>query len=159
MSASNASTLLQHWARSSVSLRPPVTRKEIEAFEQRYSIKLPDEIRDYYLAADGFAAPNDQDENGFCFWPLTRVCPVASYENGRLSTEDTKDCFLFADYLSECWSYAFCVGSRSLNVGVCIVGTADGRPIWIAQGFSEFVELYVRDDERLYPGRADVVDS
>lgn len=57
---------------------------------------------------------------------------------------------IFADYLSHSWAYAFRLTSGSVQVPVCIVGTATGTPKWIADGFPQFVELYVRDDERLY---------
>ena len=143
--------LMEKW-RSELQLQllPPATELEIREFERRQGVRLPDDLRDYYRAANGFAPPDDQDQNGFCFWPLTRVCPVATFGSGDWSSADTKDCFLFADYLILCWAYAFRLTASSSSTPVCIVGTADGHPRWIARDFREFVELYVRDDERLY---------
>ena len=82
---------------------------------------------------------------------MARVCPVAEFDNGQWAAEDTKDCFLFADYLSLSWGYAFGLTPGSDRARVCIVGTADRRPLWIATEFREFVDLYLRDDERIYP--------
>jgi hypothetical protein len=151
MSASTGGRLVKHWrSRSAVSLMPPVTAAEVKAFEEQYMVRLPDEVREYYRAANGFAPANDQDENGFSFWPLTRVCPVKTFDGGRWSSEDTEDCFVFADYLSLSWGYAFRLTSDPVRAAVCIVGTASRRPRWIADSFLEFVELYVREDQRLY---------
>lgn len=150
MKAATGVVLLQHWSRSPIALMPPIAAEEIKLFEQEYSVRLPDEIRDYYLAANGFAPPDDQDENGFSFWPLSRVCPVATFDGGCWSSAGTEDCFLFADYLSLSWGYAFYARLGSVRTRVCIVGTADRRPIWIADGFREFVDLYIDGDERLY---------
>ena len=151
MSRLSGAILLEYWRSSSgLALIPPVTEGEIHEFERRHGVRLTDELRDYYRAANGFAPPNDQDENGFCLWPLARVCPVLTFDSGRRSSEDTRDCFIFADYLSWCWAYAFRLTSSSSSTPVCIVGTADNRPKWIARDFLEFVDLYVRNDERLY---------
>ncbi|MEO8682347.1 MAG: SMI1/KNR4 family protein [Vicinamibacterales bacterium] len=142
--------LRRHWSRLAITLAPPVTVEELTTFERTHDVRLPTELRDYYLAANGFAPPSDQDENGFSFWPLTRVCPVATFDGGAWFSDEAERCFLFADYLSLSWGFAFCVTPDSVHARICIVGTADRRPVWIADGFSKFVELYVRNDERLY---------
>lgn len=151
MNSSLRDALLQYWgAQPGLQLRPPAGPDEIYAFEQKYQVRLPEELRAFYLAADGFAPPDDQDQNGFSFWSLARVCPWNSYEDGRWSSEKTAECYVFADYLSVSWAFAFRLTSESLQVPVCIVGTATGTPRWIADSFEQFVELYVRDDEVLY---------
>jgi hypothetical protein len=153
MISSSASTLVHHWKQLPISLLPPVDKREIEAFERRYSTTLPGAIRDYFLAVNGFGAPNDQDPNGFSFWPLARVCLTSELDQGRWSAPNAGNCFLFADYLSLSWGYAFQVTAETSEARVCIVGTADRLPIWIASRFSEFVNLYINDDDKLYPVR------
>jgi hypothetical protein len=143
--------VMEKWrSEPELKLFPPATELEIREFERCHNVRLPDDLRDFYRAANGFAPPHELDQNGFCFWPLARVCPIATFDSGRLSSADTKDCFVFADYLLQCWAYAFRLTSSSSSAPVCIVGTVDGRPRWIARDFWEFAELYVRDDELLY---------
>lgn len=151
MNASVGAVLVKHWRRqSAIALMPPVSADEIAAFERKYRVQLPGEIREYYLAANGFGPQHDQDENGFSFWPLARVCPVNAFDNGKWSSDQTHDCFIFADYLSLSWGYAFRLTSDSLPTQVCIVGTATRNPRWIADSFLAFADLYIRDDHRLY---------
>lgn len=151
MDASVGTALLKHWrSRSALALMSPVTPDEITAFEQKYKVQLPAEIRDYYLAANGFGPADDQDDNGFSFWPLARVCPVNAFDGGKWSSDQTHNCFIFADYLSLSWGYGFRLTPDAIRAAVCIVGTATRNPRWIAESFSAFVDLYIRDDERLY---------
>lgn len=151
MRASAGTLLLQHCSEKRITLMPPATAAEIKTFERDHAIQLPGEIRDYYLSVGGFAPSNEQDLNGFSFWPLGRIHPVATFEAGRWSAKDTAGCFLFADYLSLSWGYALDLAQVSLSARVCIVGTANRRPIWIADDLRQFVELYISDDKRLYP--------
>jgi hypothetical protein len=151
MHPSVGATLLKHWrSRPAIALMPPVTADEIKEFARKHQVQLPEEIREYYLSVNGFGPADDQDENGFSFWPLARVCPVNAFESGKWSSDETHDCFIFADYLSYSWGYAFRLASDSVQAPVCIVGTATRVPRWIAASFRAFAELYIRDDERLY---------
>ena len=152
MTKSTGSVLAQHW-RSHVmtQLGPPAALRDIQAFEKQHSVTLPQELPEYYCTVNGFLPPNDQDENGFSFWPLSRVCRVSALEDGKWASEQTVDCYAFADYLSLSWAYAFRLTRDGIESPVYIVGTATGRPQSVASNFADFVDLYVRDDERLYP--------
>ena len=141
--------LLQYWSRSRIDLGAPASSADIAEFERRHSVQLCSAIREYYLAANGFQAPRDQDEDGFSWWPLDQVCLVEELEDGGWSSGETKDCFVFADYLSLSWAYAF--RSAGADTRIYIVGSADGQPQWIAESFEEFVTLYASNDPRLYP--------
>jgi len=151
MNDSVGAALLKYWrSQPAIELMPPVTADEIQAFAQKHKVQLPDEIQKYYLAVNGFGPANDQDENGFSFWPLARVCRVDAFHGGKWSSDQTNDCFIFADYRAYSWGYAFRLTPDSAQAPVCIVGTATRNPRWIADSFRAFADLYIRDDERLY---------
>jgi len=145
--------LRKYWSRMEITFAPRATTEELTVFEKSNAVQLPKEIRDYFLDANGFAPPNDQDENGFSFWPISRVTPIATFDNGGWSFRGCDNCYLFVEYLSLSWGYAFCISAGSPMVRICIVGTADQRPVFIAESIGEFVDLYVRNDDRLYPAK------
>jgi len=149
MSNHTVRKLLHHWSRAGATVLPAATDAEITAFEKKNDVSLPFDLRSYYQAANGFGLPGDQDTNGFSFWPLSRVSPLATFEGG--SWAHGVPGFIFADYLSLSWGYAFVPDVGNTSARYCLVGTADGEPIWIAEDFASFVELYLRDDRRLYP--------
>ncbi len=145
--------LLEYWSRSELVLGSPVSPHDLDSFEENYSVRLPTDVRDCYLAANGFVPPRDQDANGFSFWPLEKVRLVSEFEGARWSTGETRNCFLFADYLSLSWGYAVQLSGEAGKTKIGVVGTTSGRIKWIADSFSEFVDLYIGDDACLYPGR------
>jgi hypothetical protein len=151
MKDDSAQALREYWrAQSQLSLFPPATIDEIVGFERRYGVVLPGELREVYLVANGFSPPHDQDDNGFSFWPLERVCPVAAFDDGQWASRETVGHFIFADYLGLSWGFACRLTPGAAQTPVCIVGTAEHKPRSIAASFAEFVQLYIRDDERLY---------
>jgi hypothetical protein len=62
--------------------------------------------------------------------------------------EEPDHYFLFADYLQWSWAYAIRLGSNATH-DVILVGTR--KPQKAAATFSEFLELYFRDSQDLYP--------
>lgn len=139
--------LLQHW-RGSATVRGAASADEIEAFEQTYQVKLPDDFRTYLECADGFDQEACyQDQAGFNFWPLSSVRPVAEYDGGKYGFPEDRRYFLFCDYLDFCWGYAVSFKDSK----VVMVGTAVGRPIPVAESFEDFIRMYLRDDALLYP--------
>jgi hypothetical protein len=144
------SRLLENWLRSGeASLRAPATSTDIASFEERHHVKLPPDIRGYFECTDGFDQQKDyQDPRGFNFWPLKKLRRVREFEDGRFRFADDSCYFLFCDYLDFSWGYAISL-ERGKN-DVVFVGTSDGRPRHVAKSFEEFVDAYLRDDEKLY---------
>jgi SMI1 / KNR4 family (SUKH-1) len=151
MSTSTAKKLFEYWSGSEVRLGGPASLHDLAELEKKYAVRLPFDIRDYYLTANGFVPPLDQDKNGFSFWPLRKVRLVAEFEDAQWSSDETKNCLLFADYLSLSWGYVFQLSAVTTKTPIGIVGTATQHPKWIADNFGEFVDLYISDDPRLYP--------
>lgn len=146
---SPAEQLIQHWKRSATArTRAAASRQDIAAFEQTYHSVLPDDFRAYFEYADGFNQDEGyQDEEGFNFWPLNKLCRAAEYDAGKYRSSTGKSYFLFCDYLDFSWGYAISLENSS----IVMVGAADGVLAPVADSFREFVRMYVRDDAELYP--------
>jgi hypothetical protein len=129
----------------------------MELFEARHGVRLPEDVRDYLGGADGMqeGANVDQDSAGFSFWPLKRWSRADDELRGQGSQAvDVVGFYAFADYLGWSWAYAVGLDPVRLDYGnVIVIGTETGMPRTLATSFREFVELYVRDDPRLYGSR------
>ena len=150
--------LLNYWrGQKGHVLRPPASELMVHNFEQKYRVRMPLDLRDYFLkAADGFTRHwcGDQDVNGFHFWAMQDIQTVAEFvaSEGNSAPNEWRKFFLFADYLQWCWGYAIRLDANSSVGGpVSLFCAASGESLQVADSFSEFVALYVRDDSKLYP--------
>jgi len=140
--------LISYWRSKCVPYRPGVSETELHQFALRYQVVLPDEFRSLYLTTDGTfvsGAPGC-DDRGFAFWSLDEVRPDADYEWA----------FVFADFREESWWYAIALGhcSEAVLGAIYIFGDIGRKPRLVAESLSGFVDLYLRDDCRLYIPRA-----
>jgi hypothetical protein len=96
-------TLKDYWASKRVQVAPGCSISDIEGFQRRYNVAMPSALRSYYLAADGMQQTWDgqYDHNGFSFWPLRDVVPVADFvaANRWQPVSNIEGLFMFADYL------------------------------------------------------------
>jgi hypothetical protein len=146
------SRLLTHWADAGAQPAGGVTEEEIEAFQRTHNIRMPNDLRSYFLKVNGMR-PDwhcDQDANGFTFWPLARLLCLGtvSYPASGGDSEGPKF-FVFADYLTSCWQYAIALsnGEREDN-SVLLINSPNKI---VASSFTEFVDLCVVDSPQLYP--------
>jgi hypothetical protein len=146
--------LIAHWRDQGLEPRPPCATAEVDGFEMREHVVLPEDLRRYWLSADGMREENNQsqDSEGFSFWPLRRVIRVDK-EMERRSPHtplpvDSSAYYVFADYLD--WSWAYAVKLRSSEAGKVILVGAQAISL-VADSFSEFVETYLSDGRALYP--------
>ena len=148
--------LVSYWKGQPIGVRPPVNQKNVKDFEKTFSVRLPEDVLDFYEHADGFDQIFDMenskyyyDRNGFNFYPLSKVAPVDSIENGAFSFPGSSTYFAFADYLDWSWGYALRLGAGSSRV--VIVGERD-KQVHVADTFEEFVGLYIANDDAIYGG-------
>lgn len=96
------------WRRSKIAFRPGVSATDIAAFESKYGVVMPVDVRAYFIAADGTG--DAMDEGLYRFWPLTEVQPVhevlVSDWFAYSDRYSYPDCFVFADHCINCWDYA-----------------------------------------------------
>ena len=144
--------LLAYWKnQSDVSFQNPVGQEEIKAFEKLNNVAMPDDFKNYLNRANGFNQSDCyQDIHGFNFWPIENICRVSEYDEGKFSFKEADSYFIFCDYLDFCWGYAINLNADNKENKVIMIATKDNIPIVVSKNFSEFVDAYLRDDERLY---------
>lgn len=145
--------LINHWQAKNIVIVEGNTEAEIEGFESRYKVRLPSDMREYFLRVDGLSEyyPNSQDDQGFSFWSLRKVKTVLE-ESAKvmgISYNEAGSLFIFADYLDWSWAYAIRLSTNVLAETPVFL-TDYPRPIKVADSFSEFVHLYLADASELY---------
>jgi len=146
------SQLFEHWkSNSSASIQNPAVQQEIIFFERKNKIVIPSDFKNYLMLVNGFnQSDNYQDDHGFNFWPIGKICSVPSFEEGRLIFNGASSYYIFCDYLDFSWAYAINFEPEKGGGTVIAIGTKNNVPTVVAKDFSEFVEIYLRDDDRLY---------
>jgi hypothetical protein len=145
--------LIDHWQAEGLSLAPGASKRALREFETKHKVVLPADFREYLSYANGMAqvSGHDCDAKGFSFWPLSRITTV-SEECKRSKVEipavdDIDHYFAFSDYMQWSWAYAICLlparEGMILQFGV-------RSPRIIAGSFTEFVDDYIIDSEKLY---------
>lgn len=132
------------WRRSSISIRQGVTPNQIAAFEAKYSVVLPQDVREYFSAADGTG--DDMDEGLYRFWPLADVQPVQETSD-RIANPD---CFAFADHCINCWNYAVRLTKDAAHLAPVFRVTGCETPgEQMAASFREFMERYATNPDSI----------
>jgi hypothetical protein len=142
------SRLEKHWyavGAGSVAVRPPnASESEIADFERINGVTLPPDFREYFSRFNGTG--DDSDAKLFCFKPIGKIY---SLEPNRSGINDAENYFIFADYMIDSWYYAIYLGNdRALQHKVILPDFPDHPEI--APDFSAFLELYLKDDPKLY---------
>src|SRR5690349_950957 len=143
--------LRRHWASHDVDINAGVPKAELDSFESKHCVVLPEDLRDYFLCVNGM--PQDVvDEGMIRFWMLEELQPLpqgAPAFSDPSYIQHPESLFLFADYSIWAHAYAIRLGSVSLQSNeVVIIGYKS--PVTIAQCFSEFVDRYLTDKDRLH---------
>jgi len=119
------------------------TAREIAGFEQENGVSFPADFRDYLLRFNGI----EEDPELFCFWPIGKIRRL-DFATSLLQPEKY---FLFADFLIESIYYAIYLGDDPFFRNRVVLPDYPGSPT-IAPTFTEFLELYLRDDKKIYGG-------
>lgn len=144
-------SLKRHWSSHDVDINAGVSNAQLDSFESKHNVVLPEDLRDYFLCVNGM--PHDVvDEGMIRFWPLDELQPLpqgAPAFSDPSYIQHPESLFLFADYSIWAHAYAIRLGSVSLQSHeVVIIGYRS--PVTIAQCFSEFVDRYLTDKDRLH---------
>jgi hypothetical protein len=148
--------LVSYWTKGGLKISQGCPEDGVCKFEIDNDVVLPADLRAYFLCVNGMPAEarEDCDPNGFCFWPLDRVkCVTEEIVRHsspiRKSPEDRLN-FIFADYREWSWAYAIRL-TDSANGPNPVIHVGTLKPKIVAGSFSQFVPLYLRDAEELYP--------
>lgn len=139
------------WRLEGVEPRRGAAPETIRAFEQRYNVRLPEEVRAYFAHLNGMPE-SGSDAEFVRFWPLDCVRSVAEeLRHQEPAPPPAARYFCFADYSVWCNAYAVRLSSDGLGPAdvVAVYGGTDLIPT--ASSFSEFLRQYIG------PGRVSVL--
>ncbi len=134
------------WARSDSRIATQETSEHLlESLEERYSIRLPDDFRQYLRLSAPVGEACDRENTAW--WPYERIKNIPEEYPHKLSpflADQSKSYLFFADYAIWCWAWAIsCADDGSRGRVVLVAGESLDR--FVADDFSDFVGRYVRD--------------
>jgi hypothetical protein len=147
-----------HWEKQSVETRPGASLEDIEAFQTRYDVILPKDMRDYVTAVDGMK-DGDTDEDMYSFKSLRDVKSVVEdfgqdgevpdcYRECVNALEARGKFFVIIDYMIYSHIYAILLSSDPSKAGP-VIWTDGCRSFDIAPSFSAFAENYLADPRKV----------
>ncbi len=146
-----AEALKKFWRRQGIKLCPGATEDELVAFENKHHVRLPEDLRKYFAATNGFDGSERlmTDDEGITFLGLDEMKPLSEYWSADVA--GGRGYFVFADYSLSAHVYAVRLvdGSGSGNP---VVAVYDRKLIEVASSFLEFAESYLKNiDAVLFP--------
>ncbi len=115
---------------------------DLQAFERRWLVQLPPQLRHYFMAVDGTGSLCGDNEE-FAFWMLSEVRPVRELFESESDTIP-HGLFAFADYFLEVHLYAVDLSPGPGAGSVWLVcGAGDIRRI--AADLRGFFDVYLAD--------------
>ena len=145
-------SVFENWLRSDLMIRSGVTHDAISAFESKYSVVLPIDVREYFLLSDGTGDEMDSYLNRF--WPLADLVPVReAWNSANVPFSDNlpaNDYFIFADHCISCWDYALKLTDDPMQDGPVIRITGhDTAGEQMASSFRGFMTEYAVNPENI----------
>jgi hypothetical protein len=145
--------LLTYWKRRGIF---PATHRatplEIAAWEQKYGLRLPTDLREYVMRVNGFlhAETLEFDNQGNSLLPLSAMVP----EEEWASRPSHFQRFVFADHMIQCSWWCFRLSTDFTETTAFYLGgqMTLGHDRLIASSVEEFLELYIADSPRFYGG-------
>ena len=137
------------WLRQGVKLRPGAIVDEFTAFEARYNVRLPEDLREYFAAVNGFDGSEHwiTDDEVITFLGLDEMKPLSEYWSTIVADSDSY--FVFADYSLSAHVYAIRLDTSGRANEVVVVYD---RLIKVAGSFSEFMTSYLENNRTvLFP--------
>ena len=145
-------TLKRYWLRHGIKLNHGVSEDELATFEAKYHVRLPEDVREYLAAVNGFDGSERwmTDENVITFLALNEIKPLSEAWSPKIADADSY--FVFADYSLSAHVYAIWLSNDSENANLVTVAYNDKNLIKVASSFSEFVQEYLEDNNAvLFP--------
>lgn len=131
--------------------------REFTSFETATGLKLPEDLKAYFNTVNTTAEAYDKDM--FCFYSFpqfqsveTKLKPwkgIPDYSNIVNTLENHTECFVFADYMIQMFTYAIRLNSTNTGVNEIYIICGDKHKV-IATSFSGFMNLYEEESIELF---------
>lgn len=149
---SNVQRLKNHWLYHDVKLNPRASEASLLAFENKFGVSLPSDLRDYFLTTNGM--PQEITDNEMIrFWMLEEVTDLPTGAPGYACADcinNPESLFLFADY--SLWAHAYAIrlsASPLKRNDIFIIG--GDYPILLFRSFGELIESYLAGKQLMFP--------
>jgi hypothetical protein len=141
--------LIARWTAHGIACPPGLSPSEICAFESRHNVRLPDDLRLYFLSVDGMGEKGTYDEDFFSFWQLSDVISIAEMLPDRcVRFGDAHRYFIFADHSINLPGYAIRLSSDPADVNPVASVFFDFGALEVEdffESFTDFVSQYLDD--------------
>jgi hypothetical protein len=147
-----AHRLVRYWTGIGCTVAPGVPAWQITAFEERYHVRLPADLREYFSVCNGLVDDTDarwDDEwlSLLAFWPFEQLHPLRRDADMSAHLGQASSYFVFADFLISSHEYSIRLTEDSGQSGPIIV---DGYAVTvIATSFSDFIVAYLEEPDRV----------
>lgn len=136
----------RHWQKEDAGIAAATaTPQEINLWEQRYKVSMPDDLRAYVSQLNGtFNAEAFQFGEGLTsFFPLKAIVPEHDFDE-RFQNPNM---FIFADYLISCYWYCAEVTAEKRERTRIFISAK--QPKLVADSIEEFLEAYMAGSKRI----------
>lgn len=131
--------LIERWAEYPGHLELGVSEARLIDVERALDIRLPADLRSYFLAVNGTGSQMDIDM--FRFWPLEELRPI---DIDHIEYGLYPGCFLFADWSLDAWQYAVQLTDESDTSGpIFVIGRLSPPAECVANSFTDFLSRYL----------------
>lgn len=136
------------WRAEDLRVCPAASAAEIAAFEERYAVRLPAELRAFLQTANGL--DGQWDAELLEWYPLSRWRPLTGL--GPEFTGASDIWFLFADYSLEAVLYGVGLNVEGTGAGPVLVYWGGDPPARLLfASWREWVKAYLQDPKLLLP--------
>ena len=138
--------LVERWAEQGIRSEGGVGEDAIREFETRRGVRMPDDLRAYFLHVGGVRMDGESpalDQDLIRFWRLEDVETLAS---SWVPARDARNWFIIADYSIWAWAYVIRLSADQSAPAHVAVSFGSAELLPVADSFGEFVESYLRRD-------------
>ena len=141
-----------HWLGQGINVRRGATESEIAAYEARYQVCLPEDMREFFTVVNGFDNRDGEevDNDMITFFSLEEIKPLKATDWGIAARAESY--FVFADWSISAHVYALRL-SKDCTASGPVVVVYDAL-VKVADSFTEFMRAYLEDNKVvLFPAR------
>lgn len=152
-------TLRARWSAEKIPYGPSATDDEIEEFESRHSVRLPDDLRMYFTQLGGMS-DWILDNNNFTFFPLRMVQSLSEFSGAKdgepvsSTINEPERTFVIADFLISSQEYLVHLSTNGRSAPV--IHYAPQFQQWpeytheVAPSFTAFLQRYLTNPNALF---------